>query len=94
VVAVTSRQALYAVAGAALAAKAAAYLAWRPATLQWGTDADEAIELPPGDDLVPHPRVQSTRSITIDAPPDQAWPSIVQMGIGQAGSTPTTGSSA
>jgi hypothetical protein len=82
---VTSRRKLYAVAGAALAAEAAAYLAWRPTMLRWGTQASEATELLPGDDLVPHPRVQSTRATTIDAPPGQVWPWIVQMGIGRAG---------
>ena len=75
----------YAVAGAALGAEVAAYLAWRPAMLQWGTDANEATEPLPGDDLVPHPRVQTTRAITIDAPPDRVWPWIVQMGITRAG---------
>lgn len=76
-VAVRSRRTLYAMAGAA-------YLAWRPAMLRWGTQAGEATEPLPGDDLVPHPRVQSTRAITIDAPPDRVWPWIVQMGIGRA----------
>ncbi len=61
-----SRWKLYAVAGAALAAEVAAYLVWRSAMLRWGTDASEATEPLPGDDLVPHPRVQSTRAITID----------------------------
>jgi hypothetical protein len=30
-------------------------------------------------------RVQSTRAITIDAPPERVWPWIVQMGIERAG---------
>jgi len=29
--------------------------------------------------------VQSTRAITIDAPPEQVWPWLMQMGIGRAG---------
>jgi hypothetical protein len=85
VVVVRSRWKLYAVAGAAVAAEVAAYLAWRPAMLRWGTDAGESTEPLPGDDLVAHPRVQSTRAITIDAPPEQVWPWIAQMGIGRAG---------
>jgi hypothetical protein len=75
----------YAVAGAAVAAEIAAYIAWRPTMLRWGTDASEASQPLPGDDLVPRPHVQSTRAITIDAPPEQVWPWIVQMGIGRAG---------
>jgi len=78
---VRSRRELYAVAGAALAA----YLVWRPAMLRWGTQAGESTEPLPGDGLAPRPRVQSTRAITIDAPPGQVWPWIVQMGIGRAG---------
>lgn len=34
---------------------------------------------------MPHPRFQSTRAITIDAPPERVWPWIVQMGIYSAG---------
>ena len=39
----------------------------------------------PGDDRTPCPRVQSTRAVTIDAPPEQVWPWLLQMGIGRAG---------
>lgn len=35
----------------------------------------------PGDELVARPMWQSTRAITIDAPPDEVWPWIVQMGF-------------
>jgi hypothetical protein len=38
------RRTLYAVAAAAGAAEVAAYLVWRPRTLRWGTDGDEATE--------------------------------------------------
>jgi hypothetical protein len=50
-----------------------------------GTEGDESNEWLLGDGLVPAPRVQSTRAITIDAPPEQVWPWIVQMAIGRAG---------
>jgi hypothetical protein len=63
----------------------AAYLLWRPAMLRWGTEGTEATEPLPGDDLVPRPTFQSTRAITIAAPPEQVWPWIVQMGIYRAG---------
>jgi hypothetical protein len=53
--------------------------------LRWGATAEEASEPLPGDDRTPHPRVQSTRAVTIDAPPEQVWPWLLQMGIGRAG---------
>jgi hypothetical protein len=73
------------VIGGFLVAEVVAYLTWRPRMLRWGTEGDEATEPLPGDDLVPHPSVQSTRAITIDAPPERVWPWIVQMGIYRAG---------
>lgn len=89
-----NRWELCAVAGAAVAAEVAAYLACRPAMLRWGTQAGEATEPLPGDGLVPHPQVQSTRAITVGATPEQVWPWIVQMGTGCAGFSPATWSSA
>ena len=61
------------------------YLVVRPRMLQWGATDQEAHEPLPGDDLCPNPRVQATRAITIDAPPERVWPWIVQMGMGRAG---------
>lgn len=63
----------------------AAYLLLRPRMLRWGATRAEATEALPGDELCLKPRVQSTRAITIDAPPEQVWPWIVQMGIERAG---------
>lgn len=71
-------------AGATVAAMVG-YLAWRPRMLRWGATQQEAAEALPGDDRTPHPRVRSTRAITIQAPPEQVWPWIVQMGIERAG---------
>ena len=78
------RKKLFVIAGS-LVTGVAAYLAWRPTMLRWGTEGDEATELLPGDENLPNPRVQSTRAITIDAPPERVWPWIVQMGIYRAG---------
>jgi hypothetical protein len=39
----------------------------------------------PGDELTPEPRFQSTRAITIDAPPEDVWPWLVQLGYGRGG---------
>lgn len=71
--------------GAAALTAVATYLVRRPAMLRWGTQGDEATEPLPGDDRVPHPTFQSTRAITIDAPPEEVWPWVVQMGIHRAG---------
>jgi hypothetical protein len=83
--AVGIRGKLYSLAGCALTAEVVAYLLWRPRMLRWGTAAGEASEPLPGDGRTPHPRVQSTRAVTIDAPPEQVWPWLLQMGIGRAG---------
>jgi hypothetical protein len=53
--------------------------------LGWGaTDGERARRLP-GDDLVAAPDLQSTRAVTIDAPPASVWPWLVQMGRGRGG---------
>jgi hypothetical protein len=39
----------------------------------------------PGDGLVPRPVYETTRAVTIEAPPAAVWPWIVQMGQGRAG---------
>ncbi len=75
----------YLLAGAAVAGEMVGYLGWRPQMLRWGATSEEAAEALPGDELTPHPRVQSTRAITIEAPPEQVWPWVVQMGIERAG---------
>lgn len=74
-----------AVATGAVCLQIVGYLLWRPSMLRWGTQGDEALEPLPGDELEPQPRVQSTRAITIDAPPERVWPWVVQMGIYRAG---------
>ena len=59
----------------------------RPRISRWGA-TDEEVQRPlPGDEL-PSPygyRPISTRAITIDAPPEEIWPWLVQMGSGRAG---------
>jgi hypothetical protein len=46
-----------------------------------GVTPREAAEALPGDEIVADPMWQSTRAITIAAPPEQVWPWIVQMGF-------------
>ena len=70
----------------AVSAAALAYLRYvRPWQLTWGaTDAEVARRLP-SDDLVTRPTFDATRAITLEAPPEQVWPWLVQIGLTRAG---------
>ena len=57
----------------------------RPWWKTWGIDDQDVGRQLPGDDLVPEARTIDTRSLEIDAPPDDVWPWLVQMGYGRAG---------
>jgi hypothetical protein len=64
-----------------LVAIAAAY--WRNGRrwlLQWGATDSEAASTLPGDELIADRDGLSTRAITVNAPPEQVWPWIVQIG--------------
>lgn len=70
----------------ALSVSAVVYVRYvRPWQLTWGAIALEASRRLPSDDLVLAPTFNATRAITIDAPPEQVWPWIVQMGLTRAG---------
>ena len=59
----------------------------RPHIRRWGATDDE-VRRPLSGDEIESPtgyRRISTRAITIDAPPDEVWPWLVQMGSGRAG---------
>ena len=57
----------------------------RPRSHRWGaTDAEVRGSLP-GDELVPTPKVEYTQAITINAPPEEVWPWLAQIGYGRAG---------
>lgn len=64
---------------------AGAFVAYRHWHLRWGATTDEVHAPLPGDALVPVPHLTATRAITIDAPPGQVWPWLVQIGFGRAG---------
>jgi hypothetical protein len=57
----------------------------RPWALRWGATEEEAARPLPGDEVVAKADFVATRAITIDAPPDQVWPWLVQIGSGRAG---------
>jgi hypothetical protein len=46
----------------------------------WGATDQEITTPLPGDDLIPAARLASTHAITIQAPADQVWPWLAQMG--------------
>jgi hypothetical protein len=57
----------------------------RPWYSNWGASAEELVMSLPGDELVPDPRLENTRAITIQAPASAIWPWLVQMGQGRGG---------
>jgi hypothetical protein len=52
----------------------------RPRVLNWGATPEEVSRAMPGDDDLPDAWLQTTRAITIEAPPRAVWPWLVQMG--------------
>jgi hypothetical protein len=73
-------------AAAAGAGLLAAYLkVVRSWALRWGATKEEAARPLPGDKLVAEADYVATRAITIDAPPQDVWPWLVQIGSGRAG---------
>lgn len=53
--------------------------------LDWGATPQEVAECLPGDEIVGRARYRSTRAVTIDAPVDQVWPWLAQLGQGRGG---------
>jgi hypothetical protein len=51
----------------------------------WGASYEEWLAAMPGDEFVPHPKMVSTRAITINAGPDRVWPWLAQIGLGRGG---------
>ena len=71
-----------ALGGAALAAYA---LFVRPWHLRWGATDEELKMSLPGDELVEHPKLNATHAITINAPVEDVWPWLLQMGQTRGG---------
>ena len=70
----------------AVSAAAMAYLRYvRPWQLTWGATDEEVARRLPSDDLVTRPTFDATRAITLEAPPEQVWPWLVQIGLTRAG---------
>ena len=75
--------------GAGIATTAAALAAYRyvvqPWHKTWGATEEEAQKPLPGDEFVPDPAYMTTRAITIEAPPEDVWPWLVQVGQDRGG---------
>ena len=80
----TASKVMVTAAGAAVTIEAARRLL-RTTVLTWGATPDEAARALPGDELLADADVVSTRAVTIDAPPADVWPWLVQMGSGRGG---------
>ena len=52
---------------------------------RWGTTPDERTRTMAGDALLPNPTHSATHAIAIEAPPDDIWPWLVQMGYRRGG---------
>jgi hypothetical protein len=57
----------------------------RPWHLRWGATDEELSKPLPGDELVPHPGIESTRAITVNALVEQVWPWLAQIGQDRGG---------
>jgi hypothetical protein len=65
---------------------AVVYGRWvRPRLLHWGASDEEVAGPFPGSDVVPGGRRGATMAVTINAPPDQVWPWLVQLGGDRGG---------
>jgi hypothetical protein len=68
-----------------LIALASYWLVFRPRSHRWGATDAEVVRSLPGDALVPTVKVHFTQAITIDAPAEDVWPWVVQLGWQRAG---------
>lgn len=72
--------------GLLLAGASWAYLLFlRRWHLRWGATDREIQRSMPADELVPRPHIETTRALTIDAPPEAVWPWLLQMGYRRGG---------
>jgi len=76
--------------GTGFAGAAIMTLAWltpflRPARSHWGLSAEDASIPRPGDELISEPRWSWTHAVTLEAPSEQVWPWVAQIGADRAG---------
>ena len=71
--------------GLVLVVVVAYLLALGPRQRRWGATDDEVRRTLPGDDLLRADAPSTTRAITIDAPPEEVFPWLLQIGFGRGG---------
>jgi hypothetical protein len=52
---------------------------------RWGDTAEELARAMPGDALIPEPTQMSMMAVTVNAPPENIWPWLVQIGYQRGG---------
>ena len=57
----------------------------RPWHLRWGATEEDLSKPLPGDELVPDPAIESTRAITVNAPVEEVWSWLAQIGQDRGG---------
>jgi hypothetical protein len=57
----------------------------RPWHLRWGATDEDFSKPLPGDELVPDPGIESTRAISVNAPVEEVWPWLAQIGQDRGG---------
>ena len=70
---------------AALVFVGAYALVVRPSMVRWGATDEEVNRAYPGADLIPDGERSATMAVTIEAPPSEVWPWLVQMGTDRGG---------
>ena len=56
-----------------------------PRLMTWGARPDEQIASLPGDEFVADAGIQTTRAVTVEAPVEDVWPWLAQLGQDRAG---------
>jgi hypothetical protein len=70
---------------AVLALAVVYWLSVRRRFSRWGTTPEELARAMPGDALIPNPTDSSMQSVTVNAPPEDIWPWLVQIGYQRGG---------
>jgi len=81
----TVRRALGTALGTAIVIYAAVAVVLWPIHRSWGSSPDEHTWALPGDASGRNPALELQHAVTIDAPPEQVWPYLVQLGQDRAG---------
>ena len=73
------------IAPVVVGAAALSVVTLRWSALHWGATTEETRDRLPGDEILPGAQLVATRAITIEAPPEDVWPWVVQMGSDRGG---------